>query len=276
MRQDLHDIFAVEAAVAFWHKLAAPPGCRERCSFAIAELIPHSPRAGVHRAIDDDHESDSQSRTSEVAGTMSRFVPGRIVLKTQRSLLKTASRAPPPHFQGLPLIKFFFQSTTRLFVIEKRPGRRDLSIEEFRDESVRHELRKTIVRPGLGERNPQAVLSGSRNEIDAVLVSMCIGSRTYERISAAFLCRKTPGAFDYIRHTLSRFRRRSVVVRVTFHESRCPPPLPTDRAASKLLDFIARASILHRSSFARSTLLRWSILGVDRGLVPAKILAPDM
>src|SRR5205807_942775 len=91
------------------------------------------------------------------------FVPDEFVLKAQWLFAQDCVAAHHHRiFQTTALDQIFLHQRLDLFVVNKRPGRRDLALEEFRYDVGRHELREAVVWPGLGARNPGQT-TASRN-----------------------------------------------------------------------------------------------------------------
>src|SRR5437773_6608902 len=132
----------------------------------------------------------------EVADNVEDFVPDEFVLKTQR-LFDQDCVAAHHHriFQTTALDQIFLHQRLDLFVVDKRPGRRDLALEEFRYDVGRHELRETIVRPGLGARNPHAVVVRQQDEHCACFRFDVHRFANMKEFPRRFLCRNAC-AFD--------------------------------------------------------------------------------
>ena len=134
----------------------------------------------------------------EVADNVEDFVSDEFVLKTQRLFAQDCVAAHHHRiFQTTALDQIFLHQRLDLFVVDKRPGRRDLALEEFRYDVGRHELRETIVRPGLGARNPHAVVVRQQDEHCACFRFDVHRFANMKEFPRRFLCRNAC-AFDYI------------------------------------------------------------------------------
>src|SRR6266478_6388300 len=94
--------------------------------------------------------ANSATDERKVADNIENLMPDEFVLETQWLFAQDCLAAHDDRvLEAAALDQIFLNQRLDVFVVNKRPRRRDLALKKFRHDIGRQKLRETIVRPGL-------------------------------------------------------------------------------------------------------------------------------